>query len=45
MKFPQMIGYIKNFDGNKTMPFKLNDKKISKNYNKIWETIADLLDV
>ena len=23
-----MIGYIKNFDGNKTMSFKLNDKKL-----------------
>ena len=40
-----MIGCIKNFDDNKTMSFKLNDKKLLKKYNNIWETIADFLDV
>ena len=40
-----MIGYIKNFDGNKTMSFKVNDKKLLKKYNQIWKAIADLLDV
>ena len=33
LKFPQMIGYIKNFDGNKTMSFKVNDKKLLTKYN------------
>ena len=45
VKFPQMIGYVKNFDGNKTVSFKVDDKKLLKKYNKIWEKIADLLDV
>ena len=45
MKFPQMVGYIKNFDGKKIMSFRVNDKKMLKKYNKIWDTIADLLDV
>ena len=40
-----MIGYIKNFDSNKTMSFKVNNKRLLKKYNKIWEEIADLLDV
>ena len=42
---PQMIGYVKHFDGNKTMSFKVNDNKLLKKYNKIWEKISNLLDV
>ena len=45
MKFPQMVAYVKNFDGKKIMSFRVNDKKMLKKYNKIWDTIADLLDV
>ena len=45
VKFPQMIGYIKNFDGNKTMSFKVNDKNLLIKYNKISEKIAELLDI
>ena len=45
VKFPQMVGYVKNFDGNKMMSFRVIDKKMLKQYNKIWDTIADLLDV
>ena len=44
VKFPQMVGYVKNSDGNKMMPFRVNDEKMLKKYNKIWDTIADLLD-
>ena len=34
-----MIGYVKHFDSNKTMPFKLGlgDNKLLKKYNKIWQ--------
>ena len=28
IKLPQMIGYIKCFDSNKTMSFKVIDKKL-----------------
>ena len=34
-----MIGYVKNFDSNKTMSFKVSDDKLLKKYNKIWERI------
>ena len=45
MKFPQNVGYVKNFDASKMMSFRVNDKSMLKKYNKIWDTIADLLDV
>ena len=35
-----MIGYVKHFDSNKTMPFKVDDDKLLKNYNKIWGKLA-----
>ena len=28
---PQMIGYVKHLDSNKTMPFKVSDNKLLKN--------------
>ena len=42
---PQMIGYVKHFDSNKTMSFKVSDNKLLKKYNKIWEKISNLLDI
>ena len=36
IKLPQMIGYVKHFDSNKTMSFKVGDNKLLKKYNKIW---------
>ena len=35
-----MIGYVKQFDSNKTMYFKVDDNKLLKKYNKIWEKLA-----
>ena len=32
---PQMIGYVKYLDSNKTMSFKVSDNKLLKKYNKI----------
>ena len=40
-----MIGYVKHFDSNKTMSFKVSDNKLLKQYNKIWEKISNLLDI
>ena len=34
-KLPQMTGYARKFDKNATMSFKVNDKKLLKNYSKI----------
>ena len=44
-----MIGYIKHFKNNNDndsggMSFKVSDKKLLKNYNKIGEKISNLLD-
>ena len=36
IKLSQMIGYVKNFDSNKTMSFKVGDNKLLKKYSKIW---------
>ena len=41
----QMIGYVKHFDSNKTMSFKVNDNKLLKKYNKIWGKISNLLNI
>ena len=32
-----MIGYVKHFDSNKKMSFKVNDNRLLKKYAKIWE--------
>ena len=36
---PQMIGYVKQFDSNKTMSFKVSDNKLLKKYKKIWKKV------
>ena len=40
-----MTGYARKFDKNVTMSFKINDKKLLKNYSKIWERIESLLNI
>ena len=45
MILTQMIGYVKYFDSNKTMSFKVSDNKLLKKCNKIWEKISNLLDI
>ena len=40
-----MIGYVKNFDSNKTMSFKVSDNRLLKKYNKIWGKISNLLNI
>ena len=38
---PQIIGYVKHFDSDKTMSFKVSDNKLLKKYNKIWEEVGN----
>ena len=38
-----MIGYVKCFDSNNTMSFKVSDKKLLKKYIKIWEKSSSLV--
>ena len=35
MKLPQMIGYVRKFEGNTIMSFKISDSKLLKKYNQI----------
>ena len=36
---PQMIGYVKCFDDNKTMSFVADDKELLKEYTRVWEKL------
>ena len=40
-----MIGYVKCFDGNKTMSLKVGNNKLLKKYNKIWGNISNLMNI
>ena len=45
IKLPQMIGYVRKFEGNTTMSFKINDSKLFKKYNQIWKKVGKLLRI
>ena len=36
LRLPQMTGYAKKFNENAAMSFRVNNKQLLKNYNKIW---------
>ena len=40
-----MIGYVKHFDSNTIMSFKISDNKLLRKYKKIWEKFGNLLNV
>ena len=40
-----MIGYVRKFNENVTMSFKVNDKQLLKKYNKIWKKIEELMNI
>ena len=40
-----MIAYVKKFDSNKTMSFKVGDNKLLKKYNKIGGKISNLMNI
>ena len=42
---PQIIGYVRKFEGNTTMSFKISDKQFSKKYNQIWKRVEKLLKI
>ena len=37
--------YVKHFDDNKVMSFKITDKKLLNKYNKTWEKVEELLNL
>ena len=45
IKLPQMTGYVRKFEGNKTMSFKISDKQLLKKYNQIWKKVEKLLKI
>ena len=45
VRLSQMTGYAKKFDENVAMLFKVNNKQLLKNYNKIWEKVEKLLKI
>ena len=45
IRLPQMTGYVKKFDENATVCFKVNNKQLLKNYNEIWEKVEKLMKI
>ena len=43
IKLPQMIGYVRKFEGNTTMSFKINGSKLLKKCNQIWKKVEKFL--
>ena len=40
-----MTGYVRKFEGNTTMSFKISDKKLLKEYNQTWKRVETLLKI
>ena len=40
-----MIGYVKQFDSNKTLSFKSNDNTLLKSILKIWRKVNILINI
>ena len=40
-----MTGYIRKFEGNRTMSFKISNKQLLKKYNQIWKRVEKLLKI
>ena len=45
LRFPQMTGYTKKLNENATMSYRVSNKQLLKNYNKIWEKVEKLLKI
>ena len=45
IKLHQMISYVKCFDSNNTMSFKVNDNRLLKKYTKIWEKVSSSMNI
>ena len=40
-----MAGYVRKFEGNTAMSFKISDKQVLKKYNQIWKRVEKLLKI
>ena len=45
IKLSQMNGYVRKFEGDKTMYFMISDKQLLKKYNQIWKRFKKLLKI
>ena len=45
IRLPQMTGYVNKFNENATMSFRVTDKQLLKNYNKIWRKVEQLMKI
>ena len=45
IKLSQMIGYVRSFESNMTMSFKISDKQLLEKYNQIWKKVKSLLKI
>ena len=45
IRLSKMTGYARKLDENATMSFRINNKQLLKNYNKIWEKVKKLLNI
>ena len=45
IKLPQMTGYVRKFEGNTAMSFKISNKQLLKKYNQIWKIVEKLLKI
>ena len=37
IKLPRMTGFVRKFEGNTTMSFKISNKQLLKKHNQIWK--------
>ena len=40
-----MTGYVRKFEGNATMSYKISNKQLLKKYNQIWKRVEKLLKI
>ena len=45
IRLPQMTGYVRKFNENSTMSFRVKDKQLLNNYNKIWEKVEKIMKI
>ena len=45
IKHSQMIGYVRTFESNTTISFKIINKQLLKKYNQIWKRVEKLLKI
>ena len=45
IRLPQITVYFRKFNENSTMPFRVKDKQLLKNYSKIWKKAENLLNI